>query len=222
MSFRIRTLLTIRDQSTSFVGLSAEDMVQAAINSENQNDVIWGQVVSANYFDVLQVTPMMGRGFLPDEDKTVGGSPVVVLGHSFWQRRMGSDPNIVGKTVQLNNRAYQVIGVAPDYFHGSKFALAMDFWVPISMAEELRRNPGILADRGSHWMDVVGRLKPGVSMDQASAEMAAIATRLNQAYPAERASSTTAKVMGEVDGRFEDDECNSLRARARSRWRLSD
>ncbi len=77
-----------RDQSTSFTGLSAEDMVQAAINSENQNDVIWGQVVSANYFDVLQVTPIMGRAFLPDEDKTVGASPVVVLGHSFWQRRM--------------------------------------------------------------------------------------------------------------------------------------
>jgi predicted permease len=179
-------------------------MVQAAINSENQNDVIWGQVVSANYFDVLQVTPFMGRGFLPDEDKTIGGSPVVVLGHSFWQRRMASDPNIVGKTIQLNNRAYQVIGVGPDYFHGSKWALAMDFWVPISMAEELRRNPGLLADRGSHWMNVVGRLKPGVSMDQASAEVNAIATRLNQAYPTERAGATQAKVMGEVDGRFED------------------
>ena len=193
-----------RTQSTSFTGLTAEDMVQAAINSENQNDVIWGQVVSANYFDVLQVTPIMGRAFLPDEDKIIGGSPVVVLGHSFWQRRMESDPNIVGTTVQLNNRAYQVIGVAPDWFHGSKFALAMDFWVPISMAEDLRRNPGILADRGSHWMNVVGRLKPGVSMDQASAELSAIATRLNEAYPAERASTTSAKAMGEVEGRFED------------------
>jgi hypothetical protein len=92
---------------------------------------------------------------------------------------MASDPNIVGKKVQLNNRAYEVIGVSPEYFHGSKFALSMDFWVPISMAEELRRNPGVLAERGSHWMNVIGRLKPGVSMDQASAEMSAIATRLN-------------------------------------------
>ena len=193
-----------RDQSTSFAGLTAEDMIQVAINSENQNDVIWGQVVSANYFDVLQVTPMMGRGFLPDEDKTIGGNPVVVLGHSFWQRRMGSDPNIVGKTIQMNNRAYQVIGVGPDYFSGSKWALAMDFWVPISMADELRRSPGLLAERGSHWMNVVGRLKPGVTMDQASADVNAIASRLNQAYPNDRASSTGAKVLGEVDGRFED------------------
>jgi putative ABC transport system permease protein len=196
--------LDYRDQSTSFAGLTAEDMIQVAINSENQNDVIWGQVVSANYFDVMQVTPMMGRAFLPDEDKAIGGNPVVVLGHSFWQRRMASDPNVVGKTVQLNNRAYQVIGVAPEFFAGSKFALSMDFWVPISMAEELRRNPKLLADRGSHWMAVVGRLKPGVSMEQASAEVAAIATRMNEAYPDQRASNTRAKVMGEVDGRFED------------------
>jgi predicted permease len=80
----------------------------------------------------------------------------------------------------------------------------MDFWVPISMAEDLRRSPKLLEDRGSHWMSVVGRLKPGVSIDQASAEMQAVAKRLNQAYPAERASSTGAKVMGEVEGRFED------------------
>src|SRR5215211_5233390 len=92
--------LDYRNQSTSFAGLTAEDMIQAAINAENQNDVIWGQVVSANYFDVLQVKPFMGRPFLPDEDKTVGANPVVVLGHSFWQRRMGSDPNIIGKTIQ--------------------------------------------------------------------------------------------------------------------------
>jgi predicted permease len=154
---------------------------------------------------VLQVTPAMGRGFLPDEDKTVGAHPVVVLSHSFWQRRLASDSNIIGKSVQLNNRAYQVIGIAPETFLGTKFALQLDFWVPISMAEELRRNPGILNERGSHWMNVIGRLKPGVSIAQASAEMSAIAARLNQAYPDYRANTTQAKVMTEVDGRFEED-----------------
>src|ERR1051325_1063917 len=131
--------LDYRNQSTSFAGLAAEDMVQAAIDSENQNDVIWGQVVSANYFDVLHVTPALGRSFLPDEDKTIGANAVVVLSHSFWQRRLGADANTVGKTGQLNNRAYQVIGVGPEKFIGTKFALAFDFWVPISMAEDLRR-----------------------------------------------------------------------------------
>ena len=200
--FSYPDFLEYRDQSTSFTGLAAEDMVQAAIDADNQNDVIWGQVVSANYFDVIQVKPVMGRTFLPDEDKTIGANPVVVLSHSFWQRRLASDPNIVGKTVQLNNRAYQVIGVAPEYFVGTKFALALDFWTPISMAEDLRRNPGILAQRGSHWMNVLGRLKPGVSMAQASAELSAIASRLNQAYPDDRANTTQAIVVSEIDGRW--------------------
>ena len=193
-----------RAQSTSFVGLAAEDMVPAAIDTENQNDVIWGQVVSANYFDVLQVNPILGRTFAPDEDKTIGGSPVLVLGHSLWQRRFGSDPNIVGKKVRLNNRQYEVIGVAPDYFTGTKFALSMDFWTPISMAEELRRAPKLLEERGSHWMNVIGRIKPGVSLDQASAELTGIAKRINETYPNNRSSATTALVMTETDGRFED------------------
>lgn len=196
--------LDYRNQSTSFTGLAAEDMLSVAIDAENQNDLIWGQVVSANYFDVVQVKPILGRSFLPDEDKTIGANPVVVLSHSFWQRRLTGDPNIVGKTVQLNNRAYQVIGIAPESFAGTKFALALDFWTPISMAEDLRRNPGLLADRGSHWMNVIGRLKPGVSVEQASAELNAIAARLNQAYPDTRSSKTQAQVLREVDGRWED------------------
>ncbi|HET6975481.1 MAG TPA: ABC transporter permease [Pyrinomonadaceae bacterium] len=193
-----------RDQSTSFTGLAAEDMLQAAIDAENQNDVIWGQVVSANYFDVLEVKPILGRTFLPDEDKNVGANAVVVLSQSYWQRRLASDPNIVGKTVRLNNRAFQVIGVTPEYFVGTKFALALDFWTPISMAEDLRRNPDILKERGSHWMNIIGRLKPGVSIEQSSAEFAAIASRLNQAYPDNRAATTQAQVMTEVEGRWEE------------------
>jgi predicted permease len=196
--------LEYRNQSTSFTGLAAEDMLSAAVDAENQSDVIWGQVVSANYFDVLQVKPILGRTFLPDEDKTPGANAVVVLSHSFWQRRMAADPNIVGKTVQLNNRAYEVIGVAPQNFAGTKFALSLDFWTPMSMAEELRRNPGLLAERGSHWMNVIGRLKPGVSNAQASAEVNAIAGRLNQAYPDTRSNDTQAKVLPEVEGRWED------------------
>jgi putative ABC transport system permease protein len=196
--------LDYRAQSTSFVGLAAEDMAPAAIDTENQNDVIWGQVVSANYFDVVQINPILGRTFAPDEDKTLGGSPVLVLSHSLWQRRFAADQNVVGKTVRLNNRQYEIIGVAPEYFTGTKFALSMDFWTPISMAEELRRSPKLLEDRGSHWMNVIGRLKPGVTVDQASAELSGISTRLNDAYPNDRSSDQKALVMIETDGRFED------------------
>jgi predicted permease len=193
-----------RTQIASYADLAGEDMLQVALDTQDQNDVVWGQAVSANYFDVLQVKPFRGRGFLPDEDKSLGASSVVVLGHSLWQRRMASDPNIVGKKVQLNNRPYEVIGVAPDFFKGTKFGLSMDFWVPMSMVEELRRSPGLLSERNSQWMLVMGRLKPGVSLAQASAEISAIATRLNQAHPDERSSNTRAKALIEVDGRFDD------------------
>jgi hypothetical protein len=105
-------------------------MVRAAINTEVQSDVIWGQLVSGNFFEMLQVKPLMGRTFAPEEDSAAGAHPVVVLGHSLWQRRLNSDPNIVGKTLRLNNHQYQVIGVAPESFRGTKFGLSMDFWAP--------------------------------------------------------------------------------------------
>jgi predicted permease len=196
--------LDYRNHSNSFYGLAAEDMVSAAIDTDNQNDVIWGQVVSANYFDVVQIKPVLGRAFAVDEDKTIGGSPVLVLSQSLWQRRFGSDPNIVGRQLRLNNRQYEVIGVAPDGFTGTKFALALDFWTPITMAEDLRRSPKLLEERGSHWLNVIGRIKPGVSLDQASAELSGIAARINQTYPNNRSSDTKARVMTELDGRFED------------------
>jgi len=191
-----------RNQSTSFTGLSGEDMLQVAIDTQDQNDVIWGQAVSGNYFDVMQVKPLMGRAFLPEEDGAPGAHPVVVLGHSLWERRLGSDPNIVGKKLRLNNRPYEVIGVAPKFFKGSKFGLSMDFWVPIAMVEELRGVTDWLKSRNSHWMNVIGRLKPGMSLAQATAEVNAISSRLNQIYPDDRASTTHAKVLTEADGRW--------------------
>jgi putative ABC transport system permease protein len=193
-----------RNQQSVFSGMFAEDMVQAAIGTETENDVIWGQVVSGNYFDVLQITPMMGRAFLSEEDGAPGSHPVVVVSHSLWQRRLGADSHIVGKTVELNGKPYNVIGVAPPTFKGSKFALALDFWIPMAMVEELQRNPGLLKDRGSNWMNIVARLKPGVSLDQASANMSMIAKRLNETYPDDRASSTDGLVKTELEGRFEE------------------
>src|SRR5688500_13795185 len=193
-----------RNHSTVFESMSAEDMVPVALDSDTQSDVIWGQVVSGSYFDVVRIKPIMGRTFTPEEDNAVGAHPVVVISQGLWQRRFGSDPDIVGKTIRLSNRGYQVVGVTPEAFTGSKFALAMDFWIPMAMVEELRRSPGLLADRDSHWMNALGRLKPGVTLDQATAEMQSIAARLNQTYPNERASNTSAKVSTEMDGRWEE------------------
>src|SRR5690242_4837068 len=194
--------LDYRAQSTSFAGLAAESMIPAAIDSDSVTSVSWGQAVSANYFDVVQVQPILGRTFNADEDKNVGVNPVLVLSHSFWQRRFGGDPNIVGKTVRVNDRPYQVIGVAPEAFVGTKFALAMDIWTPMSMVEELNRSPKLLTTRSSHWMNPIGRLKPGVSLSQASAEMTSIANRLNETYPDARSKGTQVRVVPETEARF--------------------
>ncbi|HET6647328.1 MAG TPA: ABC transporter permease [Pyrinomonadaceae bacterium] len=203
-SFSYPDFVDYRDQNTVFQGLLAEDLAQAAISTQNQNDVIWGQVVSGNYFDVLGVQPILGRGFAPEEDKTPGSHPVVVISHGLWQRRLAGDVNIVGKTLQMNGRAYTVIGVAPEIFKGTKFGLSLEFWTPMMMAEEFWRSPGLLKERGSHWMNVIGRLKPGVTREQASAEMSTIAKRMNQTYPTERAGNTGVFVETEVDGRWDE------------------
>jgi len=191
-----------RDQNSVFSGIFAENMVQAAIGTETENDVIWGQAVSGNFFDVLRVTPMLGRGFLSEEDKRPAGHPVAVISQSLWKRRLGSDPQVIGKTIQLNGKPYNVIGVAPPTFTGTKFGLSLDFWVPMMMVEDLQRTSDLLNERGSHWLNVVARLKPGVSFEQASANMSMIARRLNDAYPDHRARSTEAFVKGEIEGRF--------------------
>lgn len=193
-----------RNQNSVFTGMAAEDMVQVAIGTQDQNDVIWGQVVSGNYFDVLRVQPVIGRSFSPEEDRTPGAHPVVIISYNLWQSRLGSDPAVVGKTIAFNGRPYTVIGVAPDFFKGTKFALVMDFWAPMMMVEELQRAPGLLTSRDSHWMNSIARLRPGVSLQQASSEMSAIAQRLNQTYPNERAATTQAVVATEIDGRWEE------------------
>ena len=115
----------------------------------------------------------------------MGASPVVIIGHSLWQRRLASDPNVVGKTIELNNRTYHVIGVAPEYFKGTKFGLSLDFWAPMAMAEDLQRAPKLLSERGDHWMNVFARLKPGATRPGVSG-VDCHRQRLNQAYQQSR------------------------------------
>jgi predicted permease len=197
--------LEYRDQNRSFEGILGYRMVEAALSNSDQNDVIWGELVTGNYFDVLRVRPAVGRAFLPEEDQSPGARPVVVLSHSLWQRRFNADSAIIGKPVTLNGLAYTVVGIAPKEFVGTKFALSMDFWIPMMMqAQIMRGDTDRLNVRGDHWFAAMGRLKPGVTAEQAEAEMTAIAGRLEQAYPAERDKNGRVIVRSEIEGRFEE------------------
>jgi predicted permease len=150
-------------------------------NGEPQR--VFGELVSGNYFDALGVRPSHGRTFLPDEDTTPNLRPVVVISHNFWQRRFGGNPAIVGSTVTLNNRAFSVIGIAPQGFHGTEAYLNLDLWVPMMMQSAVMSGADRLSTRGNHWLEVMAKLKPGVGLRRAEADLQVIAHALAETYP---------------------------------------
>jgi putative ABC transport system permease protein len=142
---------------------------------------IKGSRVSAGLFPLLGVQPLYGRFFLPEEDQ-VGKDDVVILSRQLWQHHFGSDPGIVGKTVSLNGRPYNVVGIMPAQFQfpiiGTPDSELMELWVPMALTDEERSNHAGSFDSG-----LIGRLKPGVSLQQAEANIAAVATRFQQEHP---------------------------------------
>jgi predicted permease len=144
---------------------------------------VWGAIVSGNYFDVLGIKALIGRTFLPEEDRTPNTHPVVVIGYGLWERRFGADPNVLGRTITLNEHNFTVIGVAPKDFASPFAGLALDVWTPVMMKDYVARPHFSLTDRGSRWLMVMGRLKPGATVPQAQANIAAIAGHLEQEYP---------------------------------------
>ena len=170
-------------QNTVFSAMSAYTFAGVGMTRGNDTLNVSALLVSGNYFDLLQVKPSLGRTFLPEEDSTPNGHPVVVLGYKFWTK-LGSDPAIIGSQVTLNGHAFTVIGVAPAAFGGVDVGFAPDLWVPMSMHQWIR--PG-----GDFWWDtrralllsVVARLNSGVTISEAQAQMRTIAKQLEQAYP---------------------------------------
>lgn len=174
-----------RDRSDVFSGLSAYTWSPVGLKTGDRTEVVVGQAVTWNYFSVLGVRPFMGRGFLPDEDRTPDTHPVVILSHRMWTNRLGADPNILGKTVRINDYPFTVVGIAPRNFHGSASILAADVWVPIMMAKRALAWVQLLGPgrRRDPFLTVMGRLKPGVDIEQAQAAMQALAASLEREYP---------------------------------------
>ena len=143
-----------------------------------------GSIVSANYFDALGVRPILGRGFEPAENSGRNAHPVVVISHQMWKERFHGDPAIIGRAQMLNGMPHTIIGVAPEGFYGTFVGWAMQFWVPVSMQERFTRDGYQLESRGAPWIEGYVLLKPGVTGEQAQAEMSAVARRLENDYPA--------------------------------------
>jgi len=145
-----------------------------------------GQMVSANYFDVLGLQPAAGRFFLPDEDTKLSGNNVAVISYSFWTNKLGADPNELGKTLTLNAMPYTVIGVAPKGFKGTfTFGSAEQIWVPTSMYPQILTGFGLEFFNDRRFLNAlaVGRLRPGITINQAEASLKTIASQLEKDFP---------------------------------------
>ncbi len=162
-----------RDQSGSFVGMAAFRGMSLNLTGDGEAERLRGQRLSANCFALLGVKPALGRGFLPEEDQPEHNQ-VVMLSHGLWQRRFGGRPDLVGKMLTLDGNGYTVIGIMPSDF---RFFADTEVWIPLALTLQER------ASHDKHDFSAIARLKPNVSLEQAQAEMSALAGRLAAQYP---------------------------------------
>ena len=176
-----------RDQNRVFSSLLVHSPITINLTGRGDPQLLMAQIVSGNYFSTLGVNPILGRGFLPEEDQTPGAAPVAVLSYGFWTRQFGADPAITSRTIDLNGRAFRIVGVAPPGFQGLNELYAADVWVPMMMYQQVYPNVAWVNQRRALIFGVVGRLNPGVSLAQAETAMQAIAQELDRQYPRENA-----------------------------------
>ncbi|MGH9934658.1 MAG: ABC transporter permease [Blastocatellia bacterium] len=162
-----------RDRNEVFDGLVCYAETALNLSERGRTERVHGLRVSGNYFSALRVAPAVGRGFLPEEERAPDAHPVTVLSYGLWQRRFGADPAVVGSRLMLNGQNHTVVGVAPAEFTGTIRGAAPDLYVPI-MPED---------NRHKYWLLLMGRLKPGVSREQAQAAMNVLGPQIARFYP---------------------------------------
>ena len=166
-----------------FADMFAFRAVPMSLGSGGEPQRIRGHLVTGTYFDTLGVTPAAGRLIAAADDRA-GGSAVAVIGHRLWRERFAAATDLTASTVTLNGRQFAVVGVAPEHFTGPALGEAADVWLPMAIAAELRTNDrDILANRGSSWLLVMGRLRDRITIADARAAVSTVASRLEQAYP---------------------------------------
>jgi macrolide transport system ATP-binding/permease protein len=172
----------LEKNSTLFESFIVDRIVGTTLSVGDRAERATGGIVSANYFDALGVRPVLGRGFRPEEGTGRNAHPVTVISYLTWQDRYKGDPEIIGKTQYLNGVQHTIIGVAPEKFHGTFIGYSFNFWVPTSMQETFDSTGYKLEDRGARWIESYAFLKPGVTREQAQAELNAIAQRLENDF----------------------------------------
>jgi predicted permease len=172
----------LRDNTRSFAGLLAYHDDYMAITESAKPERIYGAVVTSNYFEVLGVHPILGRSLAPTAPNERLGVAEVVLNYGLWQSHFGADPSIIGKPVHINLHPYTIVGVAPEGFQGCKTGLRSDLWIPIGMDPQISGGNRI-KNRDTLWLNVLGRLQPGVDHRRAENELNSLMQHLVERFP---------------------------------------
>src|SRR5260370_20163136 len=159
----------LRDRNSVFSGVIATDWTQAGLQWHNQPELVATELVSGNYFDVLGVRPALGRLLVPSDDTVLNGNPVGVLSFNYWQRRFGGDRGVVNQSISVNGHPFTVVGVAQPGFHSVVMGDTPDLFTPMTMKSQVMPGNDDLENRRSSWLNIVARLKPGVTREQAEA-----------------------------------------------------
>jgi predicted permease len=195
--------LDYREQAQGFEGMAAvTGTSEFSLNRGGEPELVKGEFVTTNYFDVLGVGAALGRTFSAEEGRTP--VPVAVVSRHFWRTRFDSDPGLVGRQISLNGLGFTVVGVAPENFIGTEVGLDRELWVPLSMRQTLNPPDAVgdvgggeerFTDRQNHWLEVFARLKDGVSREQAEAGLTGIAKRLAETYEGKANAETLRRVQ---------------------------
>jgi predicted permease len=173
----------LKDGNRSFSGLLAYALTPMGLGRGKDSAMVFGEVVSGNYFDVLGAAPALGRLLLAEDDAP-GSSPVAVLSHQAHRARFAGDPGIIGRSILVNGNVFTVVGVTRPGFTGLLRGLAPEIWVPAAAQPATRPSPGnLLESRDTRWLWVAGRLKPGVTLEQARAELGTVAGGWERSFP---------------------------------------
>jgi len=174
--------LDLRDRNRGFEGLAAYNISPASVDAGERPSRIWLYEASGNYFDVLGIRPYLGRFFHISDEHGPNSSPYIVLSYAYWCSHFQSDRGVVGRTVWVNKHPYTILGIAPPEFRGTELFFAADFWVPLVNQEQVEGESD-LNSRTARELELVGRLKPGVSPAQLTADLNSIALSMAKTNP---------------------------------------
>ena len=178
--------LDLRDRNRTFESMLATMIIgPVGVNSGGNPTTAWPYLTSGNYFDALGIQPYLGRFFHASDERGKNSAPYIVLSYTYWHGHFQGDKGVIGRTIEINKKPLTIIGVAPPAFRGTELFFAPAMWIPIVEQPTVMGNDQVIQNRGNHSPFLIGKLKPGVTPAQATADLNAIAASLSKAYPAD-------------------------------------